>query len=115
MERAASGTNAGGAGGIGAIDSGSAGAAVDAPLVADAAGDTSESFDGAPPEIVHVCAGDGAPRTDALVEVAQSLDGTGKLAGVRRLPLPPRAIIWASQNADRFVENFEAFAHALRS
>jgi hypothetical protein len=50
VERAASGTNAGGAGGIGAIDSGSAGAAVDAPLVADAAGDTSESLDGAPPE-----------------------------------------------------------------
>jgi thioester reductase-like protein len=56
------------------------------------------------PAIVHVCAGEHAPRTDALLELAHSLDAEGRLPHVRRLPLPPAAMRWASENAERWLD-----------
>jgi len=55
------------------------------------------------PEIVHVCAGEAAPRTDAVIEIARSLDATGRLAPKRRIPLPAPALAWVTQNAERFL------------
>jgi len=54
--------------------------------------------------IVHVCAGETAPRTDALIALAQSLDAAGRLAPVRQVPAPRGAMVWAAQNAERFLD-----------
>jgi len=65
------------------------------------------------PEVVHVCAGEAAPRTDALVALARSMDVTGRLGGAVPLPVPSRALVWASQNAERFVDMSRPRGNAL--
>jgi thioester reductase-like protein len=57
----------------------------------------------AAPEVVHVCAGESAPRTDAVLEVAASLDAGARLRRVRRVPVPERALVAASLHAGRFL------------
>lgn len=54
------------------------------------------------PEIGHVCAGESAPTAAALLGALRSVDGEGRVAPPRALPLPARPLVWASQHVDRF-------------
>jgi thioester reductase-like protein len=65
------------------------------------------------PDVVHICAGESAPRTDALLALARSLDGAGRLAPIRSVPVPGRALVWASQNAERFTSLSRQRGNAL--
>lgn len=58
-----------------------------------------------PPEpvIAHVCAGEAAPSTLALLRAVRSLDLAGVRSRVRALPVPRRPLVWATQNAERFL------------
>jgi nucleoside-diphosphate-sugar epimerase len=51
------------------------------------------------PVIAHVCAGEAAPTAEALIAAIRSLGDGG--AALRTLPVPPRALVWASSNLDR--------------
>jgi nucleoside-diphosphate-sugar epimerase len=55
------------------------------------------------PVIAHVCAGEAAPSTSALLRAVRSLDLVGARSRVRTLPVPRRPLVWATQNAERFL------------
>lgn len=54
------------------------------------------------PEIGHVCAGEAAPTTAALLAALRAVDAEGRVAPPRAVPVPARPLVWASQHVDRF-------------
>jgi nucleoside-diphosphate-sugar epimerase len=53
------------------------------------------------PLLVHVCAGEAAPTTDALLAALGSIDITGRISRPRPVVVPARALMWMSENLDR--------------
>lgn len=56
------------------------------------------------PSIAHVCAGEDAPTIRALIECVRSLDGAGRLAEPRTVPVPARVLLGLSDSLDRVHE-----------
>lgn len=56
------------------------------------------------PQIAHVCAGESAPTTDALLAAIDYV-AEGRVPSRRRVPVPARALVWGSNNLDR-LRNF---------
>jgi thioester reductase-like protein len=56
------------------------------------------------PQLVHVCAGESAPTTEALVAALRSGDRFGAMAAPRTLSLPAAPLLYLTQNVDRFFE-----------
>jgi nucleoside-diphosphate-sugar epimerase len=56
--------------------------------------------------IAHVCAGESAPTTDALLAAIDYV-AEGRVPSRRRVPVPARALVWSSNNLDR-LRNFPA-------
>lgn len=52
------------------------------------------------PAIAHVCAGEAAPTTDALLAAIDYV-AEGRVPSRRRIPVPARALVWSSNNLDR--------------
>ncbi len=55
-------------------------------------------------EIAHICAGETAPTTAALLAAVRSVDAWGEVDPPRAVPVHPRLLAWLSEHLDRAIE-----------
>jgi thioester reductase-like protein len=57
----------------------------------------------AKPMLAHVCSGESAPTTRALLAALRSADRSGRFPSLRTISVPAGPLLYLSQNADRFL------------
>jgi len=65
------------------------------------------------PEIIHVCAGESAPTTDAVLRALVSLDEGHRVGRLRVLRVPTRGIVAASEQLPRYQRLTRTWHNAL--
>jgi thioester reductase-like protein len=65
------------------------------------------------PQIIHVCAGESAPTTDAVLRALASLDEGHRAGRLRALRVPTRGIVMATQQLPRYQHLARTWHNAL--